>query len=73
MFSRYLAPRFFKSLGYQCLLTRHQVSVFDRYGWRFELSNSEFGIRNSELRGDEMFSRYLAPRFFLKALVINAF
>ena len=23
-------PRFFKSLGYQCLLTRHQVPVFDR-------------------------------------------
>ena len=34
---------------------------FQIWVWRF---NSEFGIRNSELRGDERFNRYLASAFF---------
>ena len=29
-FNRFFASVFLKSLGYQCLLTRHQVPVFDR-------------------------------------------
>ena len=47
-----------------------KIQVVQIWVYRF---NSEFGMRNSELREDERFNRYFASAFFLKALVINAF